>query len=153
MDIQKLVDRYDDEIRVLEKRIEEFRKKRDILKDILKDATEMLNENPLSGMADIKNHNITVTSDKYANMYWPEAILLALKEGREMTAKEVLGDLLRNGFETTSKSAESDVYGRLRTLARKGKVIAIKDGKQLVRYKIKEDKQEDPDSHMDESGS
>lgn len=148
MDIRKLVNQYSNKIRVLEKQIEELRRKKDFLEDILRDASEMLDETTVSDMSDI-----AVVSDKYSNMYWPDAIILALKGGKEMTAKEVLDDLLTNGFETSSKSVKSDIYSRLKKLEKIGKVVATKEGKQLARYKLKEDKKEDPGSYMEEPGS
>ncbi len=151
MEIQKLINRYNDKVNLLEQELAEIKHKRDVLQE----AFEMLNEETISSGHVSDTNNITAMSDKYANMTWPQALLLALTDIGEMTVDQLLKELLENGFQSNSKSIKSDIYGRLRTLEERGKIVVIKEGKQLARYKIKQDESENKDSgpHMAEPES
>lgn len=133
MDIQSLISQYNDKIKVLEKELEEARHK----KGVLQEAFQMLNEESISSGSESPDNNITVVSDRYSNMSWPDALLLALGEKGEMTGKQLLKELFENGFQSESKSITSDLYGRLKQLEKRGKVVSIKEGNELRRYKIK----------------
>ena len=135
MKIQELITQYNDKIDLLEQELADMKHKRDVLQE----ALEMINEGTISGGETSNHNNITVISNKYSNMYWPKAILMALKDNGEMTADQLLENLLKNGFQSTSKSMKSDIYGRLNTLVEKGEIIARKKGKELKRYRIKQD--------------
>lgn len=137
MEIKELINQYNDKIVLLEQELSEIKHKRDVLQE----ALEVLNkETKYSGQTSDTN-NITVISDKYSNMTWPNAILLALAD-KEMTGEQLLKELFENGFQSNSKSIKSDMYGRLKTLENKGGIIATKEGKELTRYKIKQNEKE-----------
>ncbi|MBL7180044.1 MAG: hypothetical protein ISS65_07510 [Desulfobacterales bacterium] len=134
MDIQSLITKYNKRIDVIEKELEEIKRKRDVLQE----ALEMLAENKDSKQQSSPIKQLTVISDKYSNMTWPQALLTALNDNIEMTGDQLLKELFENGFQSNSKSIKSDMYGRLKTLENNGKIIATKEGKELTRYKIKQ---------------
>lgn len=146
MDLETLFTQYNDKISVLEKELADIKHKRDVLQE----ALEMLNEGAISSGKTFPINNITVKSNKYYNMTWPQALLLALTDKEEMTGDQLLKELLENGFQSNSKSIKSDIYGRLGTLGKRGKIVVTKEGKQLTRYKIKQDESENKGSvpHM-----
>ncbi len=149
MEIQTLINQHNDKIVLLELELTEVKHKRDVLQE----ALEMLNEESISSGRTSDTNNMAVISDKYSNMNWPSAILLALTDNGELIGEQLLKELFENGFQSSSKSIKSDMYGRLKTLERKGKVVATREGKQLTRYKIKQDESENKGSvpHMDET--
>ena len=134
MDIQSLITKYNKRIDVIEKELEEIKRKRDVLQE----ALEMLAENKNSKQQSPHIKQLTVISDKYSNMTWPQALLAALNDNIEMAGDQMLKELFENGFQSNSKSIKSDMYGRLKTLENNGKIIATKEGKELTRYKIKQ---------------
>ena len=149
MEIRTLINQYNDKIVSLELELTEVKHKRDVLQE----ALEMLNKESISSGRTSDTNNMAVISDKYSNMNWPGAILLALTDNGELIGEQLLKELFENGFQSSSKSIKSDMYGRLKTLERKGKVVATREGKQLTRYKIKQDESENKGSvpHMDET--
>ena len=138
MDLQNLLTQYNDKVSELEKELANIKHKRDVLQE----ALEMLNEETISSVETSTINNITVVSNKYSNMTWPQALLVALTDNGEMTGDQLLKELLENGFQSTSKSIKSDIYGRLKTLENKGKIVATKEGKELTRYKIIQNERE-----------
>jgi len=146
MDIQQLITKYNDKIVLLEQELTDIKHKRDVLQE----AFEMLNEEAISGGIIPSANNISAISNKYSNMTWPQALLLALTDKGEMTGEQLLKELLENGFQSKSKSTKSDMYGRLKTLEDKEKIISTKRGKALKRYKIRQEEKKGSDSHMDE---
>ena len=138
MDIQSLIIKYNKRIDVIEKELEEIKRKRDVLQE----ALDMLAENKDSKQQSSPIKQLTVISDKYCNMTWPQALLTALNDNIEMTGDQLLKELFENGFQSNSKSIKSDMYGRLKTLENNGKIIATKEGKKLTRYKIKQNELE-----------
>ncbi len=149
MDLQTLLTQYNDKISVLEKELADSKHKRDVLQE----AFEMLNEGVISSGETSPITDITVKNNKYYNMTWPQALLLALTDKGEMTRDQLLKELSENGFRSNSKSIKSDIYGRLKTLENRGEIIAIKEGKELKRYKIKQNENKDSVPHMDETES
>lgn len=135
MEIQQLITLYNNKMEALEQELVEIKHKRDVLQE----AFEMLKEETISGINISPINNIAVRSNKYSNMTWPQALLLALTDNVEMTGEQLLKELFENGFQSKSKSTKSDMYGRLKTLEDNGKIISTKKGKQLKRYKIKKE--------------
>ena len=144
MDIEILITQYNDKIDTIEKELLELKHKRDVLQE----ALEMLIENKVSTGQSMSIEKPISISDKYSKMLWKQAILTALKDNGEMTGEQLLKDLIENGFQSNSKSIKSDMYGRLKTLENNEKIIATKEGRELKRYKIKQDKMKGSDPHM-----
>ncbi len=137
MDIQTLVNKYNEKIKALEEEINDIRNKRDTLLAVLKDAEKLFDVPPISSDKESPKDNITVISNKYSNMTWPNALIEALTDKGEMTGEQILTELFANGFQSNSKSVKSDMYGRLQLLEKNNRIESIKEGKQLKRFKIK----------------
>ncbi|MCG6534489.1 MAG: hypothetical protein L7F78_07325 [Syntrophales bacterium LBB04] len=131
MDIETLLTKYNKRVKELEDELSVLRHKLDVLRE----ASEIAKEEGIPTKQDNLFKETIPTSNNYKDMSMPEAILDALSN-QELTGKEVYAELMRNGFKSTSKSLQGDVYGRLNRLAKDGKITASKHGKEMTRYRI-----------------
>lgn len=131
-DIQALLSKYKEKENELEKKLADIKDKLAALTKVVKILDEEMVTTKMTASLPLP----IATNNKYVKMSMPDSILDLLSNHGELTGKEIKNELLRNGFKSASKTLQGDIYGRLNQLARASKIVVIKDGTELARYKI-----------------
>ena len=147
-DLSVLEKRFQDEIKNLEERLSETKRKLTIVIEaigLLKDGGTF-NQNKLFNTPE-------PLSNKYKDMSMKQAIkdVLQSYHGKKVSAGTILSDIQENGFVSKSKNLKRDVYTRLFRLHKSGVLGSRKEGG-LKKYFIKEDNNiEESKSAQDET--
>jgi hypothetical protein len=134
--LETVIAKYKGKVEELEAQLSDTKK---MLNALIEESKLLNDQRNLADQSSLFNKTVIVLSNKYEKMTMPQAILNVLENKIDwIVAQTIYDEMLQNGFKSESKTLLGDIYGRLNSLEKEGKVISKKEGKGLKQYKYSE---------------